>query len=162
MKERAGNWSVKRQSSWLLSTLPFDWQWETHPRHLVLRSQSLNLSCHHVVGGQLITKSLSLGAWYMFFQLSAKCIIGSVSNIECLSGGKWLLYTTAHWPSPSRSDIFHFKQVGTIVILTSLEKLYLNDNDLREVPSEVFRINALTHLYLKGKPHSYLPPASEG
>ena len=40
MKERAGNQSVKRQSlSELLSTLPIDWQWVTHPRLIVLRSQ---------------------------------------------------------------------------------------------------------------------------
>ena len=40
MKERAGNWSVKKQSlSELLSTLPIDWQWATHPRLIVLRSQ---------------------------------------------------------------------------------------------------------------------------
>ena len=40
MKERASNRSVKRKSlSELLSTLPIDWQWVTHPRLIVLRSQ---------------------------------------------------------------------------------------------------------------------------
>ena len=37
--------------------------------------------------------------WCMVYVYSVKCqVYPRVSNIECLSGGKWLLYTTAHWP----------------------------------------------------------------
>ena len=49
----------------------------------------------------------------------------------------------------SSTPCFYFK-------FASLEKLYLNDNDLREVPDEVFRLKMLTHLYLKGRRHSHL------
>ena len=40
--------------------------------------------------------------WTWFISL---CIQRCLSNKECLSGGNWLLYSTALWPWPSRSDI---------------------------------------------------------
>ena len=59
MKEGAGNHSVKRLSLRLLSTLPIDWHWVTHPRLIVLRSQfKSELPPYH--GG---IKNKELGLW---------------------------------------------------------------------------------------------------
>ena len=92
----------KGKSLRLLSTLPIDWQWETHPRLIVLRSQfkSELPPCH---GGKWYQRALPL----VRRGLLAKYLAGVSVTTECLSGGKWLLYTTALWPWPSWSDIYH-------------------------------------------------------
>ena len=57
-------------------------------------------SCHHVVG-QWITK----GVWSCCRRgLLAYVYTGVSVLVTALVAGKWLLYTTAQWPWPSRSD----------------------------------------------------------
>ena len=54
--------------------------------------------------GQMITKSYVFGAW-IFIDRQVPSILTGVSLVlKCLSGRKWLIYTTGLWPWPSRSD----------------------------------------------------------
>ena len=57
-------------------------------------------SCHHVVGAM---NNKELGLWCRR-GLLAYVYNGCLCLNECLSGGKWPLYSTALWPWPSRSD----------------------------------------------------------
>ena len=58
-------------------------------------------SCHHVMG-QWITTVLCL-CWRR--GLLAYVYTGVSVLVSALVAGKWLLYTTAQWPWPSRSNI---------------------------------------------------------
>ena len=98
MKERAGNRSVKRQSLRLLSNLPIDWQWETHPGHLVLRSQSLKVQAATMSWGQMITKSYVFGVW-IFIDRQVPSILAGVSLILSalvVGNGSYILRAYGH------------------------------------------------------------------
>ena len=76
---------------------PIDWQWATHPRLIFLRSQCF-IRAATMSWGQMNNKELVpcsrrglLAYVYNGVSLSTECT-------ECLSGGKWLLYSTALWP----------------------------------------------------------------
>ena len=75
---------------WLLYTTA-QWPWPS-------RSDIVNGCC---CGG---IKNKELGLWCRH-GLLAKYLAGVSVTTECLSGGKWLLYTMALWPWPSQSDI---------------------------------------------------------
>ena len=86
---------MKRQSlSELLSMDPIDWQWATHPRLIFLRSQCFMSELPPCRGAM---NNKELGLWCRR-GLLAYVYNGVSLSTACLSGGKWLLYSTALWP----------------------------------------------------------------
>ena len=96
MKERASNWSMKRQTS-LGGTYPFSTvNWETHPKATnILRSQCLSPSCHHVMG-QKTTKALALLLVHVIVPTVTGyfCGVSLILNALVAGNGSYIL-----WPS---------------------------------------------------------------
>ena len=89
---------MKRQSlSELLSTDPIDWQWATHLRLIFLRSQCFMSElppCRGAMDNNVVCLWCRRGL--LAYVYSGVSLTTEVN--ECLSGGKWLLYSTALWP----------------------------------------------------------------
>ena len=100
---KGGNRGVKRLSLGLLSTSPIDWQRVTLPRHIFLRSQCFIQAATMSWGNEyervyLFDVDMVYKPMYTLVSLTEWILLNA------LVAGKWLLYTTAQWPWPSRSD----------------------------------------------------------